>query len=369
MSFIDHFSVIPDPRKDINVLHNCLDILFLTVSAILCGAESWDDIEHFGKSKMSWLKKYRSFENGAPSHDTISRVIASVNPNILAHSFIGWVNELREKSERDIVAFDGKTLRGSFDGDRHSALHVLSAWSKNNGLVLGQLRSKGKKNEIKTIPELLDLLELEGTIVTFDAMGCQKEVAKKVIEKKADYVFGLKGNQGNLNKEVHAWFHKNERENLENIEYSEFQEVTKGHGRIDEREYMQLAVTDWISGVDDWAGLKSVVRVYRKRHLKNKTTEETSYYITSLDVEAKEAAQAIRGHWGIENSVHHLLDMTFREDASRIRMGYAAENMSTLRKVAINLAKQEKTQSKMSIKRKRFAAALNDKYLDSIMFG
>ena len=368
MSFVDHFSVIPDPRKDINVLHNLLDILFLTVSAILCGADSWYEIEYFGKSKVDWLKKYRRFENGIPSHDTIARVIANINPDILAQSFIGWVNGLRQKNGRDVIALDGKTLRGSFNGDRHTALHVLSAWSKNNGLVLGQLKSKGKKNEIKTIPELLDLLELEGVIVTCDAMGCQKDIAEKIIAKKADYVFGLKGNQGNMNKEVQAWFHKNQREKLKHVAYSEFQEVTKGHGRIDERAYLQLPVSDWIKGIDQWAGFKSVVQVRRKRHFKDRITEETSYYMTSLEIDAKEAARAIRGHWGIEN-FHYLLDMTFREDASRIRTGHAAENMSTLRKVAINLAKQENTQSKMSIKRKRFAAALDDRYLDTIIFG
>ena len=369
MSFIDHFSTVSDPRKNINKVHNLFDILFLTVSALLCGVESWDEIEQFGHSKIDWLKKHRPFDAGIPSHDTIARVISAIDPDVLAQSFIAWVNELRQEKGRDIIALDGKTLRGSFTGDRQTALHVLSAWSKEHGLALGQLRSAGKKNEIKTIPILLDLLDVEGTIVTCDAMGCQKDIAAKVVEKKADYVFGLKGNQGNLCKETQAWFHKNEREGIENIEYSEFKEVSKGHGRIDERAYLQIPITNWVSGSEEWSGLKSVIRVQRKRHIGGKITEDVSYYISSLAVDAEEAARAIRGHWGVENSLHHLLDMTFREDASRIRKGNAAENMSTLRKVAVNLLKQEKSQTKLSVKRKRFAAILDEHYLDKIIFG
>lgn len=212
------------------------------------------------------------------------------------------------------------------------------------------------------------MLEVEGSIITCDAMGCQKAVADKIIEKKADYVFGLKGNQGNLSKEVQAWFHKNEREGLD-IECSEFYEVSKGHGRIDERTYLQIPVTDWISAAKGWSGLKSVIRVQRKRHIKGEVAEEISYYISSLAINAEEAARAIRGHWSVENSLHHVLDMTFREDASRIRNGNAAENMSTLRKVAINLLKQEKSKPKLSVKRKRFEAILDEGYLDKIIFG
>ena len=369
MIFTECFSVIPDPRKDINKRHNLLDILFLTVSALLCGADSWDEIEEFGKLKSDWLKTHRPFDNGIPSHDTLSRVIALIDPNVLASSFVNWVNEMRKKTGREIIAIDGKTLRGSFKDDRQSSLHVLSAWAKDQGLSLGQLRSEGKKNEIKTIPKLIDMLNVEGSIVTCDAMGCQKEIAEKIIDKKADYVFGLKGNQGNLNKEVQAWFHKNEREGFEKIDYSQFEEITKGHGRIDERHYLQLPVSEWFDHASLWKGLKSVIRVQRKRHIKGQETEETSYYISSLGQDAQEVARAIRGHWSIENSAHHLLDVTFKEDASRIRMGHAAENMSTLRKVAINLVKQEKTKPKLSVKRKRFSAALDDQYLDAILFG
>jgi len=368
MTFLDYFQELDDPRSHINRKHDLLDILFLTMSAILSGSEGWEGIEEFGQIKLSWLRKYRRFENGIPRHDTIARVISALEPEQLVSCFINWVNEVRSTHGQDIIAIDGKTLRRSHDGERKAALHLISAYCCNTGLVLAQAESKGKKNEIQTVPEVLDLLVLKDCTVTLDAMSCQKKIAEKIRRKKAHYVLALKGNQGKLNDEVKAWAHKMEREGFQGVSHQRFEQIESGHGRIEERYYRQFQVNDWLSQAHSWTDLTTIIEVRRVRHHKDKTSEETQYYISSLPLDAERAGKAIRSHWAIENSSHWVLDVTFSEDDCRIRRNHAPENMAAIRRFVMNLAKID-TSVQRSMKRKRQMAGWDDDIRSTLMFG
>ena len=367
MSFIDHFNKIEDTRSHINKKHELLDIIFLTVSAILSGAEGWKEIKAFGDAKLDWLRKFREFENGIPVDDTVARIISALAPNALLECLISWVNEMREHQGKELIAFDGKTLKGSFDGERIAALHSVSAYAVEQGLVLAHSKSKGKKNEIETVMELIELLELKDSIVTTDAMSCQKKITKAITSKGGDYILQVKDNQKKLHEQIKAYFHKVYRDepNLARSHY--FEEVDAGHGRVEKRQYCQLEVTDWFDHIDGWAGLNTIIEVKRERHLKGKITNETSYFVSSLEVNPQEAGRAIRGHWGIENSSHWVLDVTFKEDDSRIRRGDAPENMATFRRFAMNMAKLSPI--KDSMKGKLKSAAWNDDIRAKLIFG
>ena len=367
MSFLNHFNSIEDTRSHINQKHNLLDIIFLTVVAIVSGAEGWKDIKQFGDSKLAWLRKFRAFENGIPVDDTIARIISSLEPEALLSCFIAWVNEVREKNNQSVIAFDGKTLRHSFDGDRKTAIHSVSAYAVDQGLVLAQCKSKSKKNEVATVLELIELLELEGNIVTADAMHCLKKTAKAVEKKGGDYALQVKDNQSKLNKEIKAYFHKERRDNAEFVKQCAYETIDHGHGRIEQRTYTQLPVTDWLEQRQGWAKLNSIIEVVRERTVGEETSKETAYYISSLPVEPEKAAKAIRKHWGIENSAHWVLDMTFKEDESRIRRGDAPENMATFRRFAMNLARLSPIKDSMKGKLKQ--AAWSDEVRESLIFG
>ena len=366
MSFITHFESLEDKRSHINKKHDLLDVIFLTVVAILSGAEGWKDIKQFGDSKLVWLRKFRAFKEGVPVDDTIARIISSLEPNALLTCFISWVNEIREDQGQPVIAFDGKTLRHSFDGDRKTALHSVSAYAVEQGLVLAQCKSKSKKNEVSTVLELIELLELKGSIVTADAMHCLKKVAKAINAKGGDYVLQVKNNQGKLATEIAAYFHKTRRDSPQDVKVNSLTLTNDGHGRIEERTYVQLPITPWLTQSQGWTNMKSVIEVTRKRYLKDKETSETAYYISSLEVNLPQIAKAIRSHWSIENASHWVLDMTYREDDSRIRRGDAPENMATFRRFAMNLARLSPIKDSMKGKLKQ--AAWSDEVREKLLF-
>ncbi len=362
-NFIHHFSIIPDPRIERHKQHQLIDILFLSVCAVLSGAEGWEDIEDFGLAKLAWLKRYLPFENGIPKHDTIARVLSRLEPSSIQHCFIHWVQDIAQAAQMNVIAIDGKTARGSFKTkSRKDALHMVSAWSCGHGLVLGQHRVDTKSNEITAIPKLLELLDIKDSTITLDAMGCQHDIVDKIIEKGGDYVIALKGNQGHLHEEVKDWFYHAQHNKLKNIASSQYEHTDSGHGRIEVRRCLQLEINhDWLTSAEKWSSIKSVVRIESQRHIGEKTTIEHRYYISSHSLNAERLNGIIRNHWGVENSLHWTLDMTFREDDSRIRRGNAAEVMNVFRKLALNTLKLNKTR-KASMKRKLKMAALDDDF-------
>jgi len=367
MSFVDHFSHIEDPRKPINLKYNFLDMLFLTFAGVVSGAEGWSDIVNFGHNKLDWLQQYRDFEHGIPVDDTLARIIRAIEPIQLNQAFIDWVNEERRETGKEQIAIDGKTLRGSRDAEQHSALHSITAWSKSEGLVLAQLQSSTKKNENASVLEVLNVLNVKGATITVDAMNTQRKIAERIIDKKGDYVMCVKGNQKTLREEIAAYFHKVERDTPEHLKIDE--EIDTGHGRVEVRRCSALRVNEWISEADKWKGIKSIVKVERERHLLStgKVQTETQYYISSLATSPKELAEAIRGHWEVENKVHWVLDVTFKEDDSRIRVGDGAENVGVIRRFALNLARLHPKKCSMRSKLKQ--AGWSDTMRSEILFG
>ncbi len=352
-----HFKCLKDPRIDRKKLHSLQDIISLVVIGIICGADSWDAIEEFGKAKKEFLSTFLTLQNGIPSHDTINRVFSSINPKKFELAFISWVNSLKNKEiSGEVVALDGKTVRGSKDSFHESkAIHLVNAWACSNELVLGQLKVDGKSNEITAIPILLDLLDIEGCIITIDAMGTQREIASKIIENKADYILALKGNQGNLEEEVESLF------KVQKIE-DEDVDIEKNRGRIETRTCQIIRDLKFLNKKEDWTALKSIIKITSIREIGNKKTTETRLYISSLEHCAKDMNRYIRSHWAIENSLHYTLDMTFNEDKQRKRDKNAAENFAQAQKIALNLLKIENS-TKMSIKTKRLKAAWDNQYL------
>lgn len=367
-NFISHFSSIEDPRQS-NKQHQLMDILFLSICAVLSGAEGWEDIEDFGHAKLHWLKQYLPFDKGIPRHDTIARVLCRLEPASIQTSFINWVKDIAQQCNADVIAIDGKTARRSFTTkDRKNALHMVSAWSCAHGLVLGQRKVQSKSNEITAIPQLLEVLDIEGSTLTIDAMGCQHAIVEQIKAKGGDYVISLKGNQGNLNEEVKSWFHKAQREKYSGIAHEVFEHTDTGHGRIEVRRCLQVELdTQWLKDHDKWCSIQTVIQIDSERHIQDKETTETRYYISSLPVDAERVNRIIRQHWEVE-SMHWTLDMTFNEDSSRIRRGNAAEVMNALRKVALNIVKND-TRRQASMKRKLKMAALDDTFRAELLLG
>lgn len=361
---LKHFESIEDPRIERCKRYELMDILLLSVCAVISGAEGWEDIEDFGKLKLDWLRQYRPFEQGIPRHDTIARVIYRLKPEEIEKAFQNWISDLINVTGCDVIAIDGKTARRSFQTrERTNPLHAVSAWSCQHQLVLGQVAVDQKSNEITAIPELLSLLDIESSIITLDAMGCQKEIAKQIVRSKADYVLALKGNHSGLQAELEAWWHKSVREGVTKEQYSEYTETDSGHGRIEVRHCEQLVVDpQWLAREYRWTGLKTIIKVTARIEEKasGKTTEETRWYISSLLPDAAQALHAVRSHWQVE-SMHWMLDMTFREDESRKRKGNGALAFNVLRKIALNLFKQDETM-KASMARKKKMAALDDEF-------
>ena len=365
-SVVRHFGGLNDPRCERGRLHNLCDMIALALCAVICGAESWEDVAEYGRQKEAWLKTFLRLANGIPSHDTFSRVFRLLKPKAFQACFTRWMQGLVEATQGRIVAIDGKTLRHSFDraADK-SALHMISAWAVENGVSLGQQAVDGKSNEITAVPELLKLLELAGAIVTYDAMGCQKEIAQAIREAGADYVLAVKDNQPRLYEDVVASF-VDAFEGQRGETYQQRVTHDQGHGRQERREYVVVRDLSKIRDRDLWPDLRAVALVYSERTINGQTTEETRYYISSCRGTVSELARAIRGHWGIENSLHWSLDVTFGEDAHCLRKDHGPENMAALRRAALSLVKQERVE-KGSLRRKRLRAGWNNAYLEKLL--
>ncbi len=360
-SIYDYFSKIPDPRLNRNKKHNLTDVIVLSILAVICGAESYDSIEEFGKARIDFLRKVLYLPNGIPSHDTINRVFSLIKPDKFEVVFIEWVDSLRNKTTlKEVIAIDGKTIRGSKDSFHNkSAIHIVSAWASQNGLVLGQRKVDGKSNEITAIPELLEMINIKGSIVTIDAMGTQKNIAKTIIDNEANYILALKGNQSYMKEDVESLCNRSKPD-------SENEVVEKGHGRIETRNCQVFNKIELLEDKKKWSKLKSVIKITSQREIKNKITTETRLYISSLKNDAVDFNQYIRQHWSVENNLHWTLDMTFREDEQRKRDKYAAQNFAIVRKIALNLLKKENS-NKISLRTKRLKAGWNNEFLIKIL--
>jgi len=367
-SISKHFQQISDPRSD-NKRHKLIDILTIAICAVICNADSFEHIAEFGKAKYEWLKQFLELPHGIPSADTFERVFARIDPVEFKDSFTNWIQAICELTKGEIVAIDGKRLRRSQDkSNGRSAIHMVSAWACANGIVIGQRKIDEKSNEITAIPELLKVLEIKGCIVTIDAMGCQKNIAQTIIAKGADYVFSLKGNQGNLHDDVKLFFQEHQKENFKNLSFDYYETVDGGHGKIEIRRYWTASDVSWLQGRENWQNLETICMVKRERRFDDRVESETSYYIGSIGSNAEKFGHAIRSHWGIENSLHWVLDVSFREDESRIRKGNAPENFAVLRHIALNMVKKE-TSLKKSIKSKRLRAGWDNDYLLKVLAG
>jgi len=358
---VSYFSDLHDPRIDRTKAHLLEDIIFIAISSVLCGAETWNNMEDFGKSKESWLRTILKLPSGIPSHDTFNRVFSLLDPKEFGERFLQWTSSVSRLTEGEVISIDGKTICGSRDKGKKSIVHMVSAWAGINNIVLGQLKVDYKSNEITAIPELLKLLALKGCIVTIDAMGCQKDIAAAIVEREADYILALKGNQGNLLQQTEDSFRFFKSSSV-------CEDTDIGHGRIERRT---CSVIDDLSMIEDksqWENLQSLVKIEAERYFKSTgtTEKETRFYISSLPANASILNKSVRAHWGIENSLHWCLDVAFNEDNSRKRAGYAAQNFSVLNRIALNILKNEKT-SKRGIKGKRLKAGWDNVYLEKIL--
>ena len=386
-SLMDYFEDLEDPRIDRCKDHPLMGILFIAVCAVLSGAEGWKSIETFGQAKRDWLARYLRLPEGAhpvPSDDTYRRTIGRLDPEAFETAFRGWVATIARRIDGEIIAIDGKTVRGSRDRDadtaeRHGApqrpLHLVSAWASEQRLVLAQRAVDEKTNEIRVLPDLLEMLELRGCLVTIDAMGTQTSIAEAIIDQGGDYVLALKGNHPRLHGDVKAFFEDAVDRKLPGMDLALDRQVDGGHGRIEVRRCWATDDIAWLSRRDRWPGLQSLAMVQAERH-ENRWDEEVGarvwttstqrrFYISSLPVRAKQVARAVRSHWGIENQVHWVLDMSFGEDQSRIRKGEAPENVAVLRRIAMNLLRQNERPGSLRQKRKR--AGWDDRFREEIL--
>jgi predicted transposase YbfD/YdcC len=359
--FEKHLNCIKDPRHH-NTRHLLHDMLLIALCAIISGADSWTQVAEYGRSKFAWFEQFLQLPNGIPSHDTFGRLFARIDPKGFQNFFTRWVQEFSESIKGKTVAIDGNTLRGSHDKTNgKSAIHMVSAWASELRLVLGQLKTNDKSNEITAIPELIKTLALQGTIVTIDAMGCQRKITQTIIEEKADYVIQLKENQPTLHQDIALYF-----QDPANGPFDTYQTTDGEHGRIETRQYFATDKIHWLAGKHQWAGIATICMVTRQRQLDAKTSTETAYFISSLKCHAPTIAQSIRDHWAIENDLHWCLDICFREDHCRVRKDHAPENLGILRHMAINLLKREKS-LKGGLQTKRLKAAWDHDYLLKIL--
>ncbi|HTX77241.1 MAG TPA: ISAs1 family transposase [Terracidiphilus sp.] len=352
-----YFAELRDPRVERTREHLLEEILLLAIAAVLSGAGSWNEIEDYGKAKRAWLKGFLHLPGGIPSHDTFNRVISALDPAEMEKGFANWVVSIAKLTSGEVVAIDGKALCGTREAGKKTLVHMVSAWASANNLVLAQRKVDDKSNEITAIPKLLDALELSRTVVTIDAMGCQRTVAEKIVDKKADYILAVKENQGHLLDEIKDSFQMLAADAVA-------EQIDCGHGRVEQRKCSVIADLSLVEKAAEWASLQGLVRIESERYHKatDKTEREIRYYITSLEPDAVRLNQAIRQHWGIENKLHWALDVSFGEDLDRKRAGHAAQNFSLLNRIALNLLKKETT-CKLGIKGKRLKAGWDNDYL------
>jgi predicted transposase YbfD/YdcC len=370
-SLVECFADLPDPRVERTRAHKLIDILVIAICATLCGAEGWDDMVLFAECKREWLKARLELQNGIPSADTFRRVLSRLDPPALQKCFREWTKSLHQLTQGEIIALDGKTLRHSFDtACQRAPIHMVSAWAARARLVLGQVKVEEKSNEIPAVPALLALLDIGGCIVTTDAMSCQRATAAQIIAQEGDYVLAVKDNQPTLSEAILSRFDYLDAHPFEREGYSSSTRLDKGHGRIETRrcDLITLPAQDplWEDLQQQWAGLRSLARVTSTRELASKTTQEVRYFISSLPASAGRILSAVRQHWGIENRLHYVLDVSFDEDACRIRKDNGAEVLAVLRHVALNLLHQEKS-CKRGIKARQKLAGWENDYLALIL--
>lgn len=370
-SFHDHFASLSDPRCPYapNLRHHLSDILIIAVCAVICGADGWEDIEEYGKAQAEWFIPLLELPHGIPGHDTFRRVLSQLDPEELTQCFISWTGALSDLSGGELISIDGKTLRHSFDhATSQAAIHMVSAWASANRLVLGQVKVDDKSNEITAIPQLLKLLDLTGATVTIDAMGCQKEIAKVITDQGADYVLALKDNHPTLCENVTLFFEDAKATEFAEIDHECHETVDGDHGRIETRRYWITSDIEWLGAKASWSNLQSVGMVESCREMGEKVEIDTRYFITSLPANGVRFAQAVRQHWGIENSLHWVLDVSFDEDACRIRKDKGAQTFSVLRHIALNLLRRE-VSHKRGIKARRKRAGWDRDYLVQVLMG
>jgi predicted transposase YbfD/YdcC len=368
-----HFKTLEDPRVDRTKRYPLIEIIFLIISATISGCEGWKSIRDFGLLKLDWLRQFLPYENGIPVDDTLARVMRKLNTKQFASCFTSWIQAVTQVTDSDIIAIDGKTLRRSHDnGSGKSAIHMVSAWSSANGVVLGQEKTAEKSNEITAIPELLKSLAIKGCIVTIDAMGCQKNIAEQIVKQGGDYLLALKGNQGSLHEEVKSFLTTAQDGDFKNIEHGFYEDIDTGHGRIETRRAYVIDFKTYkkhMPSGGQWKKLTSLVMVETIREGRDFKTKDQRFYISSSrDASAELLLNASRKHWGVENSLHWTLDVTFREDESRIRKEASPENYAIFRHIALNIIRRN-TSIDASVKRKRHMAALNDEVRTTLIRG
>lgn len=366
-SIREHFASLPEPRIDRQKRHDLIDIVSITICAVIAGAEAWTDVEAFGKAKEPWFRSFLELPNGIPSHDTFGRFFSLLDPQAFQKAFTQWVQAVNEVLKGQVIAVDGKCLRRSHDRhDNQSAIYMVSAWASANELVLGQVKTDEKSNEITAIPKLLQALEISGCIVTIDAAGCQKKIAAQIRSQEADYILALKGNQGNLRDHVEDYFTAALAHDFRGIAHDYLETTDGGHGRVEVRRHWTIDEFGGFPGKAAWKDLRTIGMVESERHIDDEVTTERRYYIASLTSDAKQFAAGVRAHWGVENALHWSLDVSFREDDCRVRKGYASENFATVRHIALNLLKKDKS-FKRGLKAKRLRAGWDNDYLIKVL--
>lgn len=362
-----HFQKLTDPRVEHNINHQLIDIIMITICAVICGADNWVEIENYGHGKKEWLETFLELPHGIPSHDTLMRVFARLKPKELQECFSDWIQAVAKITKNQVIAIDGKSLRGALERDqKRGAIHMVSAWATENRLVLGQTKVNNKSNEITAIPELLKTLAIENCVITIDAMGCQKEIAEMIVSQKADYVLALKGNHLNMYQDVVELFTFARQQNWKGIEHQFYQTRNKDHGRIEIRRHWTMGNTSYLYGAEQWQGLQSIGMVESERRIKDKITIEQRYYLMSMKNNVEVFAKSVRNHWGIENQLHWVLDVSFSEDKQKGCLGYSAENLNVVRHLAVNLLTHELT-GKGGIHAKRLKAGWDNNYLSLVL--